>query len=141
VFLTLGDIRRIGERGAPDPFYAFVPVAAGGGAGGDRVWNRIFTHPLGLRVVARRPGGDCVFLDHDGCRLDMETRPLICRLYPFEYDAVCIKGTTPHLCPRPEQDNAPLLLALLGMNRKEAEIWRAALYREIVEEYPDDPGE
>lgn len=135
VFLTCGDLRRIG-RVAREPFWRFVPVMAGG-PGGDALWRRVFTHPEGLRVLKHRDDRNCVFLKEDGCGLDMETRPLICRLYPFEYDDVCVKGATPTLCPQPEQSNIPLLLALLGMNRDDAEAWRAMLYREIVEEFGD----
>ncbi|MDR0362736.1 MAG: hypothetical protein LBJ46_08665 [Planctomycetota bacterium] len=91
-----------------------------------------------MRALARFKGGTCVFLAEDGCRLDEETRPLICRLYPLEYDDRCIKGVSPGLCSSPERDNPVLLLARLGMNRDQAESWRKTLYREIAEEFGVD---
>ena len=100
----------------------------------DPVWSGILISGDRRRIVAHRPNGDCCFLDADGCVLDSETRPLLCRLYPFDYNNKTIKGVYAHLCPEAISRNIPLLLALLGMNRDQAEAWRAALYREIASE-------
>ena len=77
-----------------------------------------------------------MFLGEKGCRLKEDERPMVCRLYPFEYNEKTIKGVTPHHCPEPQRDNHALMLALLGMNRDRAEEWRHTLYQEILEEFP-----
>jgi Fe-S-cluster containining protein len=136
VFLTLGDVDRITALGAgqfttyaaPNQDY-YIPDC-------DPWWGRIF-HPDGTRriIVKQEDSNFCLFLGETGCRLGIESRPLVCRLYPFEYDHNCIKGVTAHLCPSPERDNPPLILALLNMNRDQAENWRSQLYREIQAEF------
>jgi Fe-S-cluster containining protein len=34
-------------------------------------------------ILKRQPNGDCRFLSGTGCTLPVETRPLVCRLYPY----------------------------------------------------------
>ncbi len=137
VFLTVGDVRRI-ETDCSD-FYiwekadAIDPVTL---AQLDPLWLLTFSQPEGRRVLARRADGACVFLDHAGCRLPVENRPLVCRLYPFEYNHETIKSINPHRCPEAMRQNGPLLLAMLGMHRDQAELLRAQLYKEIREEFP-----
>lgn len=135
IFLTRGDMERITASGARD-FHEHVHIPWAGDAELDPAWRRTF-RPDGLRRVLRHgTGGDCIFLGAEGCALDLATRPLLCRLYPFDYDDNAIKGVHGHRCPYPESANAPLLLALLGMNRDEAEAWRVQFYREIDAEFP-----
>ncbi len=138
VFVTRGDVARIAEAAG---FGDFV-VSAGADAEErrllerlDPVFARVFDAE-GKRPVLRHADGtrDCVFLREDGCALALETRPLLCRLYPYDYDAATIKGVHAHLCPDPERAFPPLLLALLGMNRDAAEGWRKQLYAEMAEE-------
>lgn len=136
IYVTPGDIERIAAAvGDRDFFVNAVPAGDGRprDAELDPAWSRIF-RPDGSRRVLRRMGGACLFLGDDGCRLAMDVRPLLCRLYPFDYNATALKGVHAHLCPRPERDNAPLLMALLCMNRDEAETWRRQFYEEMAEE-------
>ena len=140
VFVTRGDLRRIGAATGKQDFHeCAIAPAANRGDGEDPVWDRIFS-PDGNRRVLRHKQeenrNDCCFLGEKGCALALADRPLICRLYPFEYDAVAIKGVSAHHCPEPERHSNPLMLALLGMNRDEAEEWRKMLYAEIIEEFP-----
>lgn len=138
IFVTLGDVARI-RLAVPDKeFYqmqavrmddykAFLPY--------DEVWGRVFQRQNGVRTLRRDASGDCCFLAKGGCGLSLESRPLVCRLYPYDYNNVTVKGVYGHLCPLPERENGALLLALLGMNRDRAEEWRAMLYREIADEF------
>lgn len=132
--VTAGDVRRIaGAVGNDGDFHEMRPppddVAAM--AEFDALWPRIMDPTGRVRVLRHRPGGGCRFLGPSGCVLAMEIRPLVCRLYPFDYNDKTIKGVFAPLCPYPERKNAPLLLALLGMNRDKAEEWRTSLYAEI----------
>ncbi len=139
IFLTRGDVARLKAAGADDIAEYAVPFDSSytESAALDPVWGRIFGPDGRRRVIRHQAGGDCIFLGEKGCRFDVNTRPLVCRLYPFDYNQNAIKGVDAYYCPKPEADNEPLLLALLGMNRDEAEGWRKQLYAEIVEEFPD----
>lgn len=133
--MTKGDAERIAAVVGHNDFSEYKAIPKGIDLSSDPVWALAFDKELRRRIVRRNEDGDCSFLGENGCRLSMETRPLICRLYPFEYDAVGIKGVTANYCPEPESCNAPLLLALLGMNREEAEVWRTMFYDELREEF------
>lgn len=138
IFLTLGDLERIAPAMPGECFWErAVPVEDNYRPDFeyDAVWSRIFGPDGGRRVLRHRSGGDCHFLTAAGCRLPARIRPLVCRLYPFDYNHTAIKGVYGHLCP--EAGNGPLLLAMLGMNRDEAEEWRRQLYQEICREFPD----
>lgn len=137
IFLTAADAARI-EAATGEPAAAFCvyetpdETPAPDAALLDPAWNAILASGR-RRILAHRANGDCCFLTPSGCALAMETRPLLCRLYPFDYNEKTIKGVHAHLCPEPYNRNIPLLLALLGMNRDQAETWRASLYREMTE--------
>ncbi len=127
---TIGDEAFTEYAPPADPDYLPDPAL-------DPVWHRIFAADGGRRrILAHRPGGDCHFLTPTGCRLALEVRPMVCRLYPYDYDDRTIKGVNGHFCPEPERDNPALLLAELTMNRDQAEAWRRELYRDIREEFP-----
>lgn len=135
IFLSAGDLERIGPREAFWEYAAPSEENYRPDFEHDAVWGRIFGADGRRRVLRHQGGGDCHFLTATGCRLPADVRPLVCRLYPFDYNHVAIKGTYGHLCPEP--DNGPLLLAMLGMNRDLAEGWRSLLYREIAQEFPE----
>lgn len=137
IFLTLGDVRRIRQACGNDDFFEMRATVAkmAPHPSLDPLWDR--AHAAGSRRVLRHVNDeDCLFLTPTGCRLTLEARPLVCRLYPYEYNPVAIKGVYAPLCPRAESENPALLLALLGMRRDEAEEWRKLLYSEIEEEFP-----
>ena len=135
IFLTRGDMERITASGVRD-FHEYVNIPWAGDAELDPAWRRTFRADGQRRVLRHHPDGKCLLLGAGGGGLDLTARPLLCRLYPFDYDDGRIKGVHAHRCPYPESANAPLLLALLGMNRERAEVWRAEFYREIEAEFP-----
>lgn len=140
VFLTRGDVERVERAVGEKDFWERLDVRVDAHATGlmhDPAWERIFSGQGGWRALRHVSGtGDCRFLTTGGCSLPVEARPLICRLYPFDYNDVAIKGVYGHLCPEPFRDNPALLLAMLGMGREEAERLRAKLYRELAAEFP-----
>ncbi|MDR2392001.1 MAG: YkgJ family cysteine cluster protein [Planctomycetota bacterium] len=141
VFLTVGDVRRIARAiNAASGFFEEVAAADPNyltGDGIDPVWNRIFDRKGYRRILAFQAEGKCFFLGTNGCRLSLEIRPLVCRLYPYDYNHIAIKGVYGHRCPEPERNSPALILACLSMNREKAESWRQKLYAEIREEFPD----
>ena len=50
-------------------------------------------------MLKRQPDGDCTFLGEQGCVLPLETRPLICRLYPYDYSEQGIRDELAAGCP------------------------------------------
>lgn len=137
IVLTPGDVTRIerwcaqccSAQWSQTPWVQTVESAVFEPAETDPLWDAWLRRGL-VDVLRQGPQG-CVFLGADGCVLPLDVRPLICRLYPFEYTESAIKGVWPHLCPRPEADNTALLLALLGMSAAVADSWRQQLYAEI----------
>ncbi len=136
VYVTRGDIARIAAATGRSDFHETVPPvdpSASGTLHLDAAWAGTFTG-AGRTVLAHAVNGDCVFLADDGCRLPLIIRPLVCRLYPFDYNEDCIKGVFAPLCPAPERDAPAFLLAELAMNRNAAEEWRRQLYDELRDE-------
>ena len=75
--------------------------------------------------------GDCTFLGPQGCTLPLEVRPLVCRLYPYDYSQRGIRDELAPGCPlkllRPGQG----LIDEFDMNLDEARRWHQQLYEEI----------
>jgi Fe-S-cluster containining protein len=98
----------------------------------DPVWrDRVFRADGTRRVLKRQENGDCTFLGPRGCALPLEMRPLICRIYPYDYNADGIAADLASGCPlellRPGQG----LIQALDMNLNDARRWRDQLYEEI----------
>ncbi|MCA9243890.1 MAG: YkgJ family cysteine cluster protein [Phycisphaerales bacterium] len=99
----------------------------------DPNWLKWAFRPDGARAVLRRPAsGDCRFLGPAGCSLPMETRPLVCRLYPFTYTERGIDGVSDG-CPREVIPPGSTILQVLDMRREDADRWHAQLYAELRE--------
>jgi Fe-S-cluster containining protein len=133
VFVTEGDRRRIAEhagradfwelRAPSDPSYI--------DDGDDPAWMRHAFRPDGTRpVLKRRSNGDCVFLGAQGCSLPAGVRPLVCRIYPYEYDERGIRAVGDR-CPKWVVPPGGSIVEVLGMRRDDAERWHAMLYREL----------
>lgn len=139
ITLTDGDLRRVAawtgrddfsERRWPQDPADAVPDPD------DPDWHRGTVAPDGTRrVLRRRRGGACTLLGEAGCSLPEDVRPLVCRLYPFVYDA---RGLAPvesaHYCPSILLATAGRTMSgVLGMDRATAEGWRAQLYEELAQ--------
>jgi Fe-S-cluster containining protein len=134
VFVTEGDKRRIAEhtgradfweaRAPSDPSYA--------GDDDDPAWMRLAFRADGTRpVLKRHANGDCTFLGPQGCTLPTDVRPLVCRMYPFDYTERGIRGVDGHRCPSWVVPPGGTLLTTLGMRREDAERWHRILYQEL----------
>ena len=136
ILVTDGDLARIraaSARGDFTEFRAPVDPAYLEHDPADPDWLDLTLRSDGTRRMLRRSAnGDCIFLGERGCVLDEATRPIVCRLYPYSYDAGGIRAEEPEYCPT-------LLLTppggsmatLLEMSRVRAEGWRELLYREL----------
>lgn len=135
IYVSPGDARRIAaftgrtdfhEDRLPDnPSYADQDD--------DIAWrDNVFLADGSRRVLKRQASGDCMFLGTAGCTLPLEIRPLVCRLYPFAYDAEGIQQDLSPGCPTHLLRPGWSLLQELDMQRADAERWQAMLYQEIL---------
>lgn len=99
----------------------------------DPDWRAATVAADGTRaVLVKRADGDCTFLGEAGCTLPGDVRPLVCRLYPFEYTHRGLADEDPEYCPTALVDpRGTGMVSVLGMRRAEAEVWRRDLYREL----------
>lgn len=143
IFVTLGDVRRIEKASSSIRFteYRAPEDAAYDQTAEDPFWHRHVFQPDGTRrVLKQQSNGDCHFLGPQGCTLAATVRPLICRLYPFDYTVDGIKEQPAGGCPVELLRSQQQLLQVLGMDRDEAERYRAQLYAELQEKEDSDPA-
>ncbi len=137
IYTTPGDEQRIRDFTGRDDFTRFCQPDNSEYADqdDDPVWrDRVFRADGSRRVLERQPNGDCTFLGSQGCTLPLEIRPLICRLYPYDYTAEGVKEELSEGCPldllRPGQG----LIEALEMNIEDARRWHRQLYQEVQHE-------
>jgi Fe-S-cluster containining protein len=141
IHVTLGDVRRIAAHTGQTDFHEFRlpdnPSYAD--QDDDPLWrDNVFQPDGSRRVLLRRPDGDCTFLGQAGCVLPLEVRPLVCRLYPFEYTADGITDDLSTGCPLELLAPGQHLIAALDMHIEDARRWQKQLYAEIQEKDPAD---
>lgn len=142
VYATLGDVERIAAHTGQRDFVEFRvpedPIYLE--QSDDPTWEHyVFRDDGTRRVVRRLENGDCMFLGEQGCVLPLETRPLICRIYPYDYNAEGIKPDLAHGCPMELIRPGETLLTELDMRLADAERWRKQLYEELPAEKPERP--
>jgi Fe-S-cluster containining protein len=104
----------------------------------DPIWRDNAFQPDGTRrVLKKQANGDCTFLGPAGCILSIEARPLVCRLYPFDYTAEGLHIELAPGCPLELLLPGQELIPTLGMDRAAAEVWRQQLYEELKHEHVD----
>jgi Fe-S-cluster containining protein len=135
IYATLGDVQRIAAHTGRDDFHEFRapanPVYLDHDE--DPTWRDGVFQPDGTRrVLKRERGGDCTFLGPHGCTLPGDVRPLVCRIYPYDYtEAGIIPDELAPGCPLELLRNGETLISALDMNIADAERWRSQLYAEI----------
>jgi Fe-S-cluster containining protein len=145
VYVTPGDVERIAAHVGRSDFYEFRPAddPIYLEQSDDPTWEHyVFREDGTRRVLKVQPDGDCTFLGAQGCVLPLETRPLICRLYPFDYNADGIKDDLARGCPMELIRPGQTLLTELDIHRADAERWHRQLYAELpLEEDATDGAE
>jgi uncharacterized protein len=138
IYVTPGDVRRIDEFSARRGYWEFRPAKnpAYADQDDDPVWRDNVFRPDGTRrVLKQQENGDCTFLGERGCVLPLEVRPLICRIYPYDYDASGIAADLATGCPLELLPPGQGLIQALDMNLNDARRWRDQLYEEIQLEH------
>ena len=140
IFVTLDDVRRIEQHSGRSDFHEFRRPLNPDYADqdDDSTWRDHVFRPDGTRRVLRRESnGDCTFLGQNGCRLPLEVRPLVCRLYPFDYTESGLLDELSPGCPLELLADGQDLVDALQMNAVDAEVWRSQLYAEIHREHAE----
>jgi uncharacterized protein len=142
IYVTRGDVRRIEEHSGQTDFHEFRPpenpIYVHDDDHDDPLWRDNVFQPDGTRrVLKKQDNGDCVFLGEAGCVLPLEVRPLICRIYPYDYDASGIFTDLARGCPLEILRPGLTLIEELQMSRTDADRWHAQLYQELQVERVD----
>lgn len=141
VYVTLGDVGRICRQTGATDFTELAPVfnPVYSDQSHDPVWQaHVFRRDGRRRVLKRSPSGDCTFLTATGCRLSMEVRPLVCRLFPFSYASGGIGLEFDPGCPVSLLEPRESLIDALHMSPDQAREWHRMLYEEILFDGDDD---
>ena len=134
IFVTPGDVERIAAVTEDRGFYEYStpvdPIYAE--QDDDPIWREhVFREDGSRRILRHQPNGNCTFLGPVGCRLPLETRPLICRLYPFDYTAEGLKDEPAGGCPLELLPAGADLMETLEISRSDAQRWHRQLYDEL----------
>jgi Fe-S-cluster containining protein len=140
IYLTRGDIERIRQQCPSEDFFATAPLTDDyEDGGGDPDWNPAILDAEGKRRVMRQQtNGGCHFLTPTGCRLPSVVRPLLCRIYPYEFRSWQLSGISP-CCPVASQSDWLRILEESEMKQANARTWVAQLKEEIFAEKHDTP--
>ncbi len=134
IVLTEGDIARVSAYVGRSDFIEYRPAGNADylDQDDDPTWrDGTFRADGTRRVVKWKTDGDCSFLGEKGCVLSYETRPLICRLYPFDYDESGVFAEPASGCPAHLLPEGTGVFAALDMKRADAERWHGMLYEEL----------
>ncbi|UCG39108.1 MAG: YkgJ family cysteine cluster protein [bacterium] len=132
IYLTPGDVERITRATGAGAFVteeAPWPQYREDG-GDDPVWSINVLNGERRRTLARRQDGSCVFLGDRGCLLDLQVRPLLCRLHPYEYAECGLEGLDA-TCPVAVCGDPAGVLREMGMAPEAVSAWHRTLYEEI----------
>lgn len=133
VVVTDGDIARITIHAGRNDFWEFRaptdPTYLD--QDDDPNWLAWTIEPDGTRrVLRRRESGACMFLSASGCSLPTEIRPLICRLYPYQFTEAGIDGIAEG-CPTQLIEPGRTIVDMIGMNLADGVRWHRQLYHEL----------
>jgi hypothetical protein len=136
--LTGGDIARIrASTGRPARFFVDEEIFDPEAAHAHAMLRPLNTHAVqgGVRRHLRAAGGACVFhLPERGCTLDAVTRPLLCQLYPIEFDAFGNPSLAPSGSCHAEAtlDGLPEVLTAMGLTLERACALHSQALRELA---------
>lgn len=141
IVLTKFDVERIKKTTGKSDFYRYeIPEPDYADQDDDPVWNVITANEDGTRrVMNKKADGGCYFLTGRGCLMQLESRPLICRLYPYEYNETSLSRID-FDCPISVLPDPNVVLREMDMPAEKAEQWRRLLYHELVIEHAEKAG-
>jgi len=141
IHVTPGDVQRIRMNTGTIGFYEYARAINPEylDQSDDPIWQAHVIRPDGSRRVLKRlPSGDCIYLTPSGCALEMEVRPLVCRIYPFSYNADGFYDDLEEGCPISLLTPGQSLIETLGMSLPDAKRWHRILYEEILQDHDEN---
>jgi Fe-S-cluster containining protein len=135
VYVTLGDVERIQQFTGHCDFHEYrAPVdSIYLHDDGDIVWrSHVFRDDGSRRVLKQQANGDCLFLGSQGCTLTAEVRPLVCRIYPYDFNHQGIRDEPARGCPVELLPGRQSVFVALRMDYHDAVRWHKQLYEEIT---------
>lgn len=138
IFLTGGDIERISRMRPAEDFYRWAPLTAEyEDGGGDPTWNALILNAdRQRRILSHKNKGECYFLTETGCSLPSEVRPLLCRIYPYDFRESGLCGISTS-CPVATEKDWLSILEASEMHQANAQRWVCQLYAEIYADRSD----
>lgn len=134
ILVTDGDIQRIGKHVGRSDFWEFKAPSDpedSEHAPNDPNWRLYTMRADGTKpILKHKESGDCTFLTPMGCCLPVDVRPLVCRLYPYDYTERRITGIVGG-CPVYLLEKGQTIVEGVGVKLKDAKRWRRQLYGEL----------
>ena len=137
IYVTQRDVERIEQHVGYSGFEEFrAPLdPAYTSDQDDPLWqSRVFRTDGTRRVLKHRNEHDCIFLGSAGCTLPTEVRPLICRLYPYDYNEDGLKPVPASGCPQHLLAPGQTVFDGVGVSHDDARRWHTMLYDELRQE-------
>ena len=110
ICVTDGDIKRISDYSGGNDFYHLMPVSEemkhyygdyrNVEKGLDIYYKYLFDEEGKRNILKRVENNRCFFLTPDGCSLPPTAKPIICRLYPYDWNDHKDIWIDPHYCPK-----------------------------------------
>lgn len=140
IFITRGDVKRIQVISGRGDFFEFrKPLNQNYLDSDDPVWTRhVFRKDNSRRVIRLNSSGTCMFLSKTGCTLPLQARPLVCRLFPYQYSQKGLMDELADECPRDFLQEGENLAMAIGIHKEDALSWHHLLYQEILWEKEDE---
>ena len=142
VGLTCGDIERISEFTGQEDFYELqavdeelkdIYVNPLNYSENDRIYVTYFFDSEGRRnVLKKNKNGECCFITDNGCLLPSNIRPLICRIYPYEWNDQHEIWVEAGYCPKELFKDNEDLIRKVGLSAEEAKRLVSQFYAEIM---------
>jgi Fe-S-cluster containining protein len=108
--VTNGDINRIADSTGRNDFYHLRPVPEEmkyyyGGPfdvekGSEIYFKYLFDEEGKRNILKKNEKNECCFLTPDGCALAPNIRPIVCRLYPIDWNDNKEMWLNPQHCPK-----------------------------------------
>lgn len=140
IIVTLGDIRRIQASAQPGAVFWEYRSALSDDycQDEDPNWDAYTCRKDGKRRMLKvKPDSSCLFLSGKGCQLSIDSRPLICRLYPYHYSESGLAGLDPYKCPPGTITDDPSSLPReFELSPANALLWHSQFYAELKADSP-----
>jgi len=142
IYITRGDCLRIFDHTHNKRFYEYRSCGdpAYADQSDDPIWDKyVFRSDGSRRVLRRKENGDCALLTASGCSLPINVRPLVCRLFPYQYSAAGIsEGWDPECRAAATTPVHVVENNIAGIQRCDATQWHQLLYNEVLWEKTGD---